>query len=150
MWSTVNFGRYKDKGLSIPQIVLKDPDWFFWAVEKNTFRGPQASKAKDVASKARRVKINKPNPSEWQIEYLFLDGKFQSFSIIPHDRGAHVGSSLLSYGDHLDFKMPRQAKNYDKLGYKHFLRTFKYHWFDNKNFTKERCEAFFDDDNNFV
>ena len=150
MWSVVDFGKFKGKGLSVPQIVFKDPDWFFWATENNAFKGRQAIEAKDIAAKVRRIKINKPEPSDWKIEYLFLDGKFAQFSIVPEDRPAHVGSSIPMYDSQLDFKIPRQARNYDKLGYKHFLKTFRYHWFDDKNFTKERCEAFFDNDDNFV
>lgn len=150
MWSIVDFGKFKGNGLTIPQIVLKDPDWFFWAVSNDAFKERQAIEAKDVASKAGHIKINEPNPSDWKVEYLFLDGKFAQFSIVPRNHPSHVGSSKPIYGAHLDFKVPRQARNYDKLGYRHFLSTFKYHWFDNKNFTKKRCEAFFSNEDNFA
>ena len=37
-WTVVNFGKFKDKNLTLPQIVLQDPDWFFWAVGEGVFK----------------------------------------------------------------------------------------------------------------
>jgi hypothetical protein len=32
MWTIVDFSKHKGK--SLPQIILHDPDWFFWAMKK--------------------------------------------------------------------------------------------------------------------
>jgi len=37
-WSILPFGKHKGK--TLPQIVFTDPDWFFWAMEENVFKGP--------------------------------------------------------------------------------------------------------------
>ena len=39
-WTTLNFGKHA--GLSLPQIILCDADWFFWALNKGVFWGRQA------------------------------------------------------------------------------------------------------------
>ena len=31
-WSTVPFGKYKGK--TFPEIIVRDPDWFFWVLPK--------------------------------------------------------------------------------------------------------------------
>jgi hypothetical protein len=36
-WTTLNFGTHEGK--SLPQIVISDPDWFFWAVARGVFTG---------------------------------------------------------------------------------------------------------------
>ena len=54
--------------------------------------------------------------------------------------------------DRLNLSVPRQLKQYDKYGGRLMLRCFKYHFFDNEDIrlTRQRCEAFFADSNNFV
>jgi len=50
-WPNLSFGKHIGK--SLPQIVLSDPDWFFWAVEENIFREVRMQReAKDVSDRA--------------------------------------------------------------------------------------------------
>ena len=35
-WSELPFGQRREK--TLPQVVLSDPDWFFWAIEKDAFQ----------------------------------------------------------------------------------------------------------------
>ena len=35
-WSLLKFGKHKGK--TLPRVVLSDPDWFFWAINRNGFR----------------------------------------------------------------------------------------------------------------
>ena len=35
-WTKVNFG--SKKGMTLPQVMFKDPDWFFWAYENNAIK----------------------------------------------------------------------------------------------------------------
>src|SRR3977135_367514 len=39
-WTTVNFGRYAGK--TLPEIILCDADWIFWALSKDAFKGKLA------------------------------------------------------------------------------------------------------------
>jgi hypothetical protein len=47
MYSILNFGKHKGK--SLPEILLHDPDWFFWAMENHVLKkwGP-AAQARDL------------------------------------------------------------------------------------------------------
>jgi len=54
--------------------------------------------------------------------------------------------------DHLDLSFLRRLKTYDKLGYREFLRKFRYYFFGSERapLTKKRCEEFFEDRSNFL
>ena len=54
-WSAVPFGKYQGK--TLPEIIVRDPDWFFWVVPK--LYGKLADEAQDLARKARTIKIPK-------------------------------------------------------------------------------------------
>ncbi|TBF87945.1 hypothetical protein ELG72_37895 [Rhizobium leguminosarum] len=144
----------KHKGKTLPQILLTDPDYFFWAMEQDDFfRGHLATEAKDIHRKARRIKIPKPDPDNWRVEYfLSPDGKFAHFDIVESNRPPHVGSSRTSRAATLDFAYVRQTKDYDKLGYKLFIKSFKYFYFDSETarLSQSKCEAFFDEPSNFL
>jgi len=152
VWSSVPIGKHKGK--TLPQILLTDPDYFFWAMEQDRFfRGRLADEAKHIYRKARRIKIPKPDPDNWCVEYfLSPDGKFAHFDIVESTRAPHVGSSITSRSEHLDFAYVRRTKDYDKLGYKLFIKSFKYFYFgrETARLAQSKCEAFFDDNKNFV
>ncbi|WCK69395.1 hypothetical protein [Agrobacterium tumefaciens] len=151
MWSEMPIGKYKGK--TLPQLLLTDPDYFFWAMEQDDFfRGGLAKQAADILRKARRIKIPKPDPANWRVEYFLTpDGKFAHFDIVEADRAPHVGSSRTSRSPTLDFAYVRQTRDYDKLGYKHFIKSFKYFYFGSSDvrLNKAKCEAFFDNPANF-
>jgi hypothetical protein len=35
MWTTIDFGKHSEK--TLPQVILSDPDWFFWATHNKVF-----------------------------------------------------------------------------------------------------------------
>jgi hypothetical protein len=154
MWSAVNFGKWSGKGLTLPQIILRDPDWFFWALKNNAFKGGLRAEAEDLGRKATHIKLPEPNPSGWRVEYAIGhdDGKFADFEIVPMDRPQHEGSTLNRRVQHLDLSFPSRLHSYDKLGCRLMLRNFKFYWFGSTGarLTKDRCEAFFDDPSNFA
>ena len=59
MWSIIKFGKHKGK--SLPEVILHDPDWFFWAVDAHCFRKYPDLRAevRDLSYKARNIKIPK-------------------------------------------------------------------------------------------
>jgi len=152
MWTEITFGKHAGK--TLPQLLLNDPDYFFWAVEKkDVFKGSLATQAASLLARARRVKIPKPNPDDWRVEYVCApDGKFAHFEVVEADRPRHIGSSLTIRGTTLDFSLVRGTRHYDKSGYKLFLRNFKYYYFGSaeKRLTRKLCEEFFDKPSNFV
>ncbi len=151
MWSIVDFGKYRGKGFTLPQIILKDPDWFFWALEKAAFPGALAGEARALGRRASGIKLPGPKAATDCIQYMFApDGKFAGFNVIDRTQPAHLGSSTELRHPVLSLSAPRSFKAYDKLGCRLLLKTFKYYWFNNKPFTKARAEAFFDEADNFV
>ena len=68
-WTVVQFGKYRGK--TLPQIIFTDPDWFFWAVENDTFKSAALkAEASDIRRKATRIKI----PA---LRYDLRQGSFQ-------------------------------------------------------------------------
>lgn len=151
MFTEITFGKHAGK--TLPQILLNDPDWFFWALEQGTvFKGSLLDEAKDLYRKSRTIKIPRPNPNDFHIEYVFqADGTFAHFDIVDANRPSHVGSSITHRSTHLDFSVVRSSRIYDKTGNKLFLSCFRYHFFGSGSayLTKDRAESFFSDPNNF-
>ncbi len=150
-WSELKFSKHKGK--TLPQVVLSDPDWFFWAIETKIFEGTIAREAECIAKKAKRIKIPKQDPENWRVEYVIgFDGKFAHFSIVEADRPVHQGSSSTVRSDWLDLSFIRRLTNYDKLGYRLMMRDFKYYYFGSKEkrLTKKLCEEFFDDNSRLL
>jgi hypothetical protein len=150
MWLIINFGKHEGK--SLPQILLCDPDWFFWAVENGVFkkRLNLLFEAKRLTVMAKHIKIPRPDPEKWYIRYVITrDGKFLTFEIV--ETVEYVDPDVILH-DHLDLSFPRLLKTYDKLGYKLFLRAFRYYFLGSERapLTKKRCEEFFEDRSNFL
>jgi len=152
-WTVIGFGKYQGK--TLPQIVLTDPDWFFWAIENNIFKSVTLrAEAEEIRRKATRIAIPVTNPSELKVEYTIHPGvgKLADVSVVPVRRPAHEGASSTYRTDHFDLSMPRKIAPYDKTGGKIILDAIKHHVFGNRNarLTRARCEAFFEDDSNFA
>jgi hypothetical protein len=140
------FGRYQ--GLTLPQILFADPDYFFWL--KGVLKGALASEINELARKACRVKIPKEPAEAFVVEYIFeRDGKFVGFRIVRRDRERYPESHIIRRATHLDFSYLRNRKQYCKGGYLRFLRCFRKSFFGNESarMTKDRCEEFFNGDN---
>jgi hypothetical protein len=149
VWTVVPFGKHKGK--TLPQIVLVDPDWFFWAIEEQVFNYPAQlkSEAKEISRKARRIKV----AAKTRVEYAIHPHarKLADVSVVPASTPRHDGSSPTYVEDVLDLSMARQIASYDKLGGQIIVRALKFHVFGDENarLTRKRCEGFFDNDSNF-
>lgn len=58
-WSAVPFGKYQGK--TLVEIVVQDPDWFFWMVPK--LYGKLGRQAQDLARKSRPSKFRNLQPT---------------------------------------------------------------------------------------
>ena len=87
MWSILNFGRYIDEVI-IPEVVLHDPDYFFWVSDTLAFQRRGFPEASDVAEKARYIKIPKPDDEGWSVLYDFTPGTniFNGFELVQGPR----------------------------------------------------------------
>jgi hypothetical protein len=71
---------WKHKGKTFPQIILQDPDWFFYMLPK--FYGNLADEAKSLAQKAQAIKIPKSIEASgrWNISTIAIKGFAASHS----------------------------------------------------------------------
>jgi hypothetical protein len=82
MWTRLNFGKHS--GRTLPQVVLSDPNWFFWAVSNGVFDGRLKfeAEANVLEGRARNIRIPKRHPKEWAVEYRWdRDGRFLGFRL---------------------------------------------------------------------
>jgi len=153
-WKVVNFGKYKGKGKTLPQIVFDDPDWFFWACENNVFKndGKLKGEADEMFKKATRIKIPQSGEQRLISEYFIHPptGKFATMHLVPESQPPHTGSSPAFRRQVIDLSIPRQIAPYDKLGAGNLVSQVKGILFGQKGrLTKRNCEEFFDNDDNF-
>jgi hypothetical protein len=151
-WTTLKFGKHE--GNTLPQVIFSDPDWFFWAVEEGIIKSEKLKReAQDIYRKARSIKIPQKGDQKLVAEYGFspVDGKFCDLEIVPISQPSHAGSTGTFRKKVIDLGIPREVAKYDKLGCRLLLKQVKAVLFGNESYqiTKNRCERFFDNDENF-
>jgi len=150
-WVDIPFG--KNKGKSLPQVALSDPDWIYWAYKNRIFKYPQdlTWQLADVLQKASRIILPPGRYPDSEVEYAYQDGseKLESVRV--------VASSEVSYGavyrsPFLNLFAASQAAPRDKMGGKIILRAFKKYVLGNENavLRRELGEAFFSNSANFA
>lgn len=149
-WTTVTFGKYKDKYLTLPQIVLKDPDWFFWAYEQEAFFDNLLDEAEEIYNKATSIRILTNAGDDPEIEYLKHPSEqgFERIRMIPRSDPVPNDSLRSSV---IDLRIPRRMKKMDRLGNDLLVKFLKTQYFGSPDarLTKKRCEEFFETDENF-
>jgi hypothetical protein len=144
-WTVLSFGKHQGK--TLPLIILDDPDWFFWVLPG--LYGQLKTEADDLARKAAKIKIPRRNPRKWRVEFRFEHGdRFCGFDIVRAD--SFMNSKWSIRLPYLDLRLPRSYKAYDRQGYRNLIRDFRRLYFHDRYLTKKRCEAFFDNGDNFL
>jgi hypothetical protein len=151
-WTPLTFGKHSGK--SLPQILLHDPDWFFYLWDKGAFEAPSrfSREAAIIHAKATSIRPTPAGAETPEVEYNFApDGGCVGFDLVPASRGRHQGSTRTERGLCIDLSVPHRHRNYDKIGGRLFLRSLKACLFGSSQvrMTRERCEGFFDDADNF-
>jgi hypothetical protein len=146
-WTVLNFGKHKGK--TMPEIIFADADWFFWAYEKNAFKGALAREAQEIYRRARSIKIPQRNGRKMLVEYVFdhKTGKFGSMYLIPDNPGLYH----LRVSHVIDFYVPRAYAKYHKTGCKNLVFAFKAIYFGDVShrMNRQAREDFFNDNDNF-
>ncbi len=140
------FGKYE--GRTLPEIIVRDLDWFFWILPK--MYGRLADEARELARKAWAITIPKSHTGKLLVEYQFEMGpRFCGFSFVKADSPHHTRwTTRLPY---LDLLWPLRRKKYDKRSACIMIRDFRINYFGKrKRLTKTRCEEFFSNDRNFI
>lgn len=149
-WRPLTFGKHKGK--TIPQILLDDPDWFFYAVENEIFRGHPLFEANIALRRSKKIILKGRPRGSYAFEWTFdQDGRFCSLDVIDPGRYWHVGSSRRMRTNSIDLSELYNRNAYDKRGYKRLLKDMRRILFGDKvrRLTRERCDAFFSVPDNF-
>ena len=144
-WIVVPFGKYRGK--TLPEIIVRDLNWFFWALPK--LYGRLGAEARDLARKVSAIKIPKWHRQKLEIEYHFdVDNRFCGFAFVKAESWHSRWTIRLP---HLDLAWPLRGKKYNKRAGRIMIRDFRIHYFgEHKRLTKKRCEEFFSNDGNFI
>lgn len=164
-WQVIDFGKFKDKGRTLPQILFIDPDWFFYQyMLRDSFLKKRHKH--DAEKLYYRAKNIKPPMGKYIKYFIHNDGSSWSFSLIDKVEAkekfsAWIGREIafqdkecleatpFTILDRVDMSFPYKQKSYDKLGNKLFIQSLKDCILQTKVLRKEKIEAFFSDEENF-
>lgn len=151
-WTVLTFGGHKGK--TLPQIVFADPDWFFWAWEKNAYdsHGLKAE-ATRINKRARKIRIPMDGNVARDAEYIIHPStkNVTGVDFVPNSQPYTQGAGGTIRKSVIDLSVARSVQSYDKKGGKLVLRAVKPVLFPGKKrLMRALVEAFFDDDSNFV
>ena len=151
MWVVYDYGKWKGKGYSLPQIVLTDPDWFFHCVAHGKIAQPHIAGAKQLAARATAIKLPASRIADHCISHwIGADGKYAGFTIVLKGLPSHLGGSKQILRDNLDLSFPTRWANYDKLGCSLMLGEFKLQWLGRRRVSQDICERFFNNSANMI
>ena len=146
----LRFGKYE--GLTLPELVLRDPDTFFWRYENRKFGGRElAFEASWIARDARHIKLPQIDQKLFEVEYIFSTyGKLEHVSVVSPKRHRPPDPSSI-FRKHFDLSVPYEEGNQDRNGGQFIIDVLKYYVFYDENtvLTKEICEEFFENHDNF-
>jgi hypothetical protein len=148
-WTELPFGKYT--GLTLPQVLFKDPGWFFWAHTKS-LHGDVAYEVGVLYPKATRIRV--PGTEKPLVEYVTdpRSGGLAVVQLVPDAVGGDGGGSRSFTRPYIDLSIPSQLARYDKTGGKVIVDFLKVTYFGSTGYkmTRERCAALFDDPRNFM
>ncbi len=147
-WSPLPSGKYE--GDTLPQVMFKDPDYFYWAFQHCYYKGELAKEAAEIYVKSKAIKI----PEDKVVEYIIHQptGKFGTAELVDTGRPRLGDPDKVLRKTVFDLEVPRQLAPYDKSGCKHLVSIIKNFKFGSSRYymTKERAEDFFNNDENFA
>jgi hypothetical protein len=127
-WTILKFGKHAGK--TLPEIVITDADWFFWAIEKRVFKGGLEFQAADLCRKVQAIKVPKRRPRRWQVEYRYEDnGRFLGLQFVKVGDESTWCSGRNYRSRYLDLTYVRRRRWYDKKGCRCLLRDFRRYYF---------------------
>ena len=153
-WTELEFGKHR--GLTLPQIMFRDPDWFFWMHTTGFFQNSHVHgrEADEIYRKSRVIKVPQTGDEKMVAEYIVdpRNHNFRGLDLVPASRPPHQGYSQTFRLPVIDMAKVWEIAKYDKSGYQRLISDLKLYLFGSRRvrMTKQRCEAFFDDDANFA
>ncbi len=146
--------RGKYKGYTLPEILVKDPNYFFWLAEAPDWPVAIATEAKLLHWRATHIKLPKKKGKKQAAEYVRSGKEFGKLRVVPRGALKKSTPSAVERGKFIDLSVPRKYDSYDKDGSKRLVHTM---WellvdeFDDHGLIiAERAEQFFADPKNFA
>ena len=153
-WTKLEFGKHR--GRTLPQVMFSDADWFFWlhANPLPTNNNVRGSEFEEIYRKSRSIKVPQKGDENMVAEYIIdpRNHNFRGLDLVPASRPQHQGYSQTFRLPVINMAKVREIATYDKAGYHRLIGDLKLCLFGSRRvrMTKQRCEAFFDDDANFA
>lgn len=136
-WIEIEFGKYKGKGCTIPQIAFKDWNYFQWCIQKGAFKGDLLEQAKLVEHNLKNLRLPENLRDTHCIQFLHdSTGKLSDVRVadLRHISTAPSHNEVRSSSLNVVWKT-------DGIGRKLVIDAFKKHWLGGKSITKARLEA---------
>ena len=153
-WIELEFGKHR--GRTLPQVIFRDADGFFWMHTTGFFQNSHVHgrEADEIYRKSRLVKVPQRGDEQLVAEYIVDPRRhnFRGLDLVPISRPPHQGYSQTFRLPVIDMAKVWEIAKYDKSGYQRLISDLKLYLFGSRRvrMTKQRCEAFFDDDANFA
>ena len=153
-WTKLEFGKHR--GRTLPQVMFSDADWFFWlhANPLPTNNNVRGSEVEEIYRKSTSIKVPQTGDEKMVAEYIIdpRNHNFRRLDLVPVSRPPHQGYSQTFRLPVIDMAKVWEIAKYDKSGYQRLISDLKLYLFGSRRvrMTKQRCEAFFDDDANFA
>ena len=143
-WTRLPFGKYQ--GMTLPQVIAIDLDWFFHMQPK--LYSALGFEARMLMRRLCSIKIPRHRRRR-VIEYYHDGNEFAGFAVVKAEKPATVrGAHRLPY---LDMSLARGGHRYAKRECRKAIRCLRIWYFGRrKRLTKRRIEAFFADPKNFI
>jgi hypothetical protein len=150
-WTLSNFG---NRGLlSLPQLLFRDPDFFFYTMRNRGFDPWIRAEANIIYNRATSIKIPQINGIDHDAQYIIHSSRRGfSFAALAFIRRNPPYPPDITVSHIIDMSFPQRLSTYNKGGYKRMIKDIKCLYYANRSryMTRRRCEQFFNDDANFV
>jgi hypothetical protein len=150
-WPNIDFGKYAKTSMSLPQIVLHDPGWFFYVFGDGKYVGPWREQFLSVAEKAQAIRLPAAYV-HYEVRHLRLsNGRYGGFRLMKKIDPNPLDREILAISSSLDISYAWRTFGMDAIAQQKLIRAFNAHYVGSGHLmlTKTGIEKLFDDDKNF-
>ena len=149
-WTAFESGKYKGK--TAPEVVVNDPAWFSTQFSRHWTNFPEFEVV-EIVNKAACIAIPKPDPENWRIGWVISSkDKLSDFHVVrakdPWKNFHYITDYFCFYLIVADMKINQEERN-QKASEK-LSDAFRRNYFGGEEATRERCESFFSNNDNFI
>ena len=143
------FGKYQDSDIQLPELIMKDPGYFYWAYYSGAFghANPWLDyQAWTIIQKAAHIRPPRPRPDSWEFAIQFdRTGRFLDFQIIKKSEKLKPRARLLRV-KHLDLSLVSLA---DEKACAKMAERIREEFFPDRKLTHWDYQEFFDNERKF-